>query len=153
MDSAINTARVAENKPVYGFLVGPLGGLQTIMGTYEEYDSLRIFLPAFGHLDIIFLFHLRIDGVEWPWATPKVGLSRRWRWRAYRLHMKIYLYMWVRWTSHVAPNIPPPLAASSSGTLHIEDVLCDGGLKIEGGPRGNTNRNYIRLNCLHLTTV
>ena len=87
MASAINAARVAENKPVYSFLVGSLSGLQTIMGTYEEYDSLRIFLPAFGHLDIIFLFHLRIDGVEWRWATPKVGLSRRWRWRARRLHI------------------------------------------------------------------
>jgi len=36
------------------------------------------------------------------------------------------------------------LAASSSGTLLIEDVFRDGGLKQKAGPRGNTNRPYIQ---------
>ena len=75
MVTASSTATVAENKPVYGVPIYDYMHLNidTVTSTHKNEQAFSVLLPAFGHLIIISLCNLRIEGKEWSRAVTEAG--------------------------------------------------------------------------------
>ena len=76
-----NAAIEAENRPVYNI---PVLGTKKSGCHYEDSqheDPISIFLPALGHLIILFLCSLGVHREDRPGAVTKVGVLQWLIWR------------------------------------------------------------------------
>jgi hypothetical protein len=93
MDSPINVATAAENRPVYRYTVEvgtPEGIRDKRTITHEDKDPVSICFPALSHFLILILRPVKIHGEETLRSVGEVRLSRRHMGRVGRVTIVVY---------------------------------------------------------------
>ena len=107
------------------------------MGTHENEDSIRIFLPALDHLFVFIICNLGVYGEERSGAVTEAGFSLRWLIRL-RLRAKLVIYysqslecedriLWQRWMTYLLRSLlrgpPVELQVETLKRYCMDDIV------------------------------